>query len=165
MAEVTETGDRKSLNVALNIVPFIDLMSCMTAFLLVTAVWVSLAQVDVRPKGKTRDGPLPVHDNPTLSVLIEPDEIWIGVSPIHEFERIPTVGDGHDWRALEQRLAAHKTSLELADTRTIEIAAGGTPDRPITYQALVTAMDLAVKVGFDDIGVTDPRGLSAYPHL
>jgi hypothetical protein len=26
-------------------------------------------------------------------------------------------------------------------------------------------MDLAVKVGFDDIGVTDPRGLSAYPHL
>jgi len=49
------TGDgKKSLNVELNIVPFIDLMSCLTAFLLVTAVWVNIAQINIQPKGKTR---------------------------------------------------------------------------------------------------------------
>ena len=45
----------KSVNVELNIVPFIDLMSCLTAFLLVTAVWVNIAQINIQPKGKTRD--------------------------------------------------------------------------------------------------------------
>ena len=46
MGAAIGTGDKKSVNVELNIVPFIDLMSCLTAFLLVTAVWVNIAQIN-----------------------------------------------------------------------------------------------------------------------
>jgi biopolymer transport protein ExbD len=45
MGQALGTGDKKSVNLDLNIVPFIDLMSCLTAFLLVTAVWVNIAQL------------------------------------------------------------------------------------------------------------------------
>jgi biopolymer transport protein ExbD len=50
MGAAVGTGDgKKSVNVELNIVPFIDLMSCLTAFRLVTAVWVNIAQINIQP--------------------------------------------------------------------------------------------------------------------
>jgi biopolymer transport protein ExbD len=53
MGAAVGTDAKGSVNVELNIVPFIDLMSCLTAFLLVTAVWVNIAQINIQPKGKT----------------------------------------------------------------------------------------------------------------
>ena len=51
----TEEGKGRAVNVDVNVVPFIDLMSCLTAFLLVTAVWTNLAQINIKPKGIGRD--------------------------------------------------------------------------------------------------------------
>ena len=45
MGAAVGTDDKRSVNVELNVIPFIDLMSCLTAFLLVTAVWTNLAQI------------------------------------------------------------------------------------------------------------------------
>jgi biopolymer transport protein TolR len=42
---------RRALDAALNLVPFIDLLSCCIAFLLITAVWTTLARVDVANSG------------------------------------------------------------------------------------------------------------------
>src|SRR5829696_2581656 len=90
--------EKGSVNVELNIVPFIDLMSCLTAFLLVTAAWVSIARIDIEPKGNARDQPPcaegdPGCDEPKLSLLVENDEIWVGVSRLNEFQRIPRTMD------------------------------------------------------------------------
>lgn len=85
------TGDgKKSVNVELNIVPFIDLMSCLTAFLLVTAVWVNIAQINIQPKGKNRDTQQVQQDDETvtLSVLVQADRIWVGLSRVNEFQEI-----------------------------------------------------------------------------
>ena len=65
MAASIGTGDKKSVNVELNIVPFIDLMSCLTAFLLVTAVWVNIAQINIQPKGMALRS-LPARDSRAL---------------------------------------------------------------------------------------------------
>src|ERR1700741_490175 len=96
-----ETGDNKnSRNIDLNIIPFIDLMSCLTAFLLVTAVWVNISQLDVKPAGKGREQPC-VDDEcekPKLSVLVDSDQVWIGVSRVNEYEAIPKLATGgYDW--------------------------------------------------------------------
>ncbi len=40
---------RRALDATLNLVPFIDLLSCCIAFLLITAVWTTLARVDAEP--------------------------------------------------------------------------------------------------------------------
>ncbi len=46
-------GDRKKpLHAELNLVPYIDLLTCMVAFLLITAVWTQLARLEVQQRGQ-----------------------------------------------------------------------------------------------------------------
>jgi biopolymer transport protein ExbD len=45
-------GGRRALDATLNLVPFIDLLSCCIAFLLITAVWTQIARVDVNTAGE-----------------------------------------------------------------------------------------------------------------
>jgi biopolymer transport protein ExbD len=167
MAQTVRAGDKKSLNVELNIIPFIDLMSCMVAFLMVAAVWVDIAQLNIRPTGHASDVPPCDHDcdEPKLSVLIDSDRIWIGVSRVNDFQVIPKLATGYDWLRLEDVLKQHKASSLFDHATAIEIAAASTSDHPIAYQALIAAMDVAVKSGFVDVGVTEPAGLSARPVL
>ena len=160
-------GDKKSVNVELNIVPFIDLMSCLTAFLLVTAVWVNIAQINIQPKGKTRDTQNVITDDEhvTLSVLVQADHIWVGLSRVNEFQDIAKKGDDQDWEKFETTLKEHKASAFFADRTDLEIAAESTSQSPVEYQAIIHAMDIAVKVGFIDVGLTDPAGLAARPQM
>jgi biopolymer transport protein ExbD len=106
------TDGKGSVNVELNIVPFIDLMSCLTAFLLVTAVWVNISQLDVKPQGKGRETPCDGDDcdKPKLSVLVDSDSVWIGVSRVNEFEQIPKTATGYDWDKVRDRLKVQKKS-------------------------------------------------------
>src|SRR5450432_3016488 len=160
------TGDKKSVNVELNIVPFIDLMSCLTAFLLVTAVWVNIAQINIQPKGKNRDTANVQQDDEhvTLSVLVQADRIWVGLSRVNEFQEITKKGDNQqDWEKFETTLKEHKASAFFADRTDIEVAAESTTQSPVEYQDIIHAMDVAVKVGFVDVGLTDPNGLAARP--
>ncbi len=162
------TEGKGSVNVELNIVPFIDLMSCLTAFLLVTAVWVNIAQINIQPKGKTRDTSNIQEDNETvvLSVLVQSDKIWVGLSRVNEFQDIPRLANGdHDWEKFETTIKQHKSSAFFSDRRDVEIAAESTVQSPVKYQDVIHAMDVAVKVGFNDVGLSDPAGLAARPQL
>jgi biopolymer transport protein ExbD len=162
------TEGKGSVNVELNIVPFIDLMSCLTAFLLVTAVWVNIAQINIQPKGKTRDQSNvdPEDDKVTLSVLVQSDKIWVGLSRVNEFQDIPKLATGdHDWDKFETTIKQHKTSAFFSDRADIEVAAESTIQSPVKYQDVIRAMDVAVKVGFIDVGLSDPAGLAARPQL
>ncbi|MDQ3367401.1 MAG: biopolymer transporter ExbD [Myxococcota bacterium] len=169
MAHLDTGGTGTSRNVELNVVPFIDLMSCLTAFLLVTAVWVNTAQLPMQPAGQAREGDECDRDPaclaPKLSVLVEADVIWIGVSRVNDFEQIPKLATGHDWAKLEERLKVHKASAFFVDQTAIEIAAASTAATPIAYQTLIATMDVAVKAGFANVGITEPASLSARPHL
>ncbi|HEU4731606.1 MAG TPA: hypothetical protein VFT22_27110, partial [Kofleriaceae bacterium] len=105
------TSDKKSVNLDLNIVPFIDVMSCLTAFLLVSALWVNIAQLESKPAGRGPDVCLDgACDEPRLSVLIDADEIWVGVSRVNDFEKIPRTAAGYDWARLEAALKLQKAS-------------------------------------------------------
>ena len=169
MGAAVGTGDgKKSVNVEINIVPFIDLMSCLTAFLLVTAVWVNIAQINIQPKGKTRDQTQVQQDDEhvTLSVLLQHDQIWVGLSRVNEFQSIPNKGDNTpDWDKFLQTLKEHKASAFFQDRTDIEIAAESTPQAVVEYDNIIQAMDIAIKVGFLDVGLTDPNGLAARPSL
>src|SRR4030095_332598 len=161
-AAVGTGGGKGDVNVELNIVPFIDLMSCLTAFLLVTAVWVNIAHTNTQPKGKTRDTANVQQDDEhvTLSVLVQADRIWVGLSRVNEFQEIPKKGEEQDWEKFETTLKEHKASAFFADRSDIEIAAESTSASVVKYQDVIRAMDVAVKVGFIDVGLSDPAGLA-----
>ena len=168
MGAAVGTDEKGSVNVELNIIPFIDLMSCLTSFLLVTAVWVNIAQINIQPKGKTRDTSNVQKDDETvtLSVLVQSDRIWVGLSRVNEFQEIPKLAEGdQDWVKFETTLKEHKASAFFADRADLEIAAESTTQSPVKYQDIIRAMDFAVKVGFIDVGLSDPAGLAARPSL
>jgi len=168
MGAAVGADEKGSVNVELNIIPFIDLMSCLTAFLLVTAVWVNIAQINIQPKGKTRDTSNVQKDDETvtLSVLVQSDRIWVGLSRVNEFQEIPKLAEGdQDWVKFETTLKEHKASAFFADRADLEIAAESTTQSPVKYQDIIRAMDFAVKVGFIDVGLSDPAGLAARPSL
>jgi len=59
MSVSVDTGGksgRKGLNAELNLVPYIDLLTCMVAFLLITAVWTQLARLSAAQKGQGQAG-------------------------------------------------------------------------------------------------------------
>ena len=168
MGAAVGTDEKGSVNVELNIIPFIDLLSCLTAFLLVTAVWVNIAQINIQPKGKTRDTSNVQKDDETvtLSVLVQADRIWVGLSRVNEFQEIPKKADNEqDWEKFETTLKEHKASAFFADRADLEIAVESTQQQPVKYNDVVHAMDVAVKVGFIDVGLSDPAGLAARPSL
>src|SRR5687767_6829221 len=157
-AAVGVGGSGRDVNVDLNIIPFIDLMSCLTAFLLVTAVWVQIAQLDLKPKGKARDQ---VHciecEEVVLSVLIQHDNIWLVQSRIGEQQVIPRTGEY--WGTFAATLADLKKSAFFVDRDDLEIAAESLSDETaVHYQDLIMAMDIAKGAGFADIGLTDRDG-------
>lgn len=174
-AAIDTGGSKKSFDVELNIVPFIDLMSCLTAFLLVTAVWVNIAQITITPKGKQRpdvqppDSPIPV-----ISVLLQPDVVYIGVGrtdkafPVTQAKNdTPGVAGGeYDWTTFETDLAKLKAEEDFAERGDIEIAAESTnPLNPVKYEDVIHAMDIAVKVGFTQVNLSEPTSLSWRPTL
>jgi biopolymer transport protein ExbD len=169
MGAAIGADDKKSVNVELNIVPFIDLMSCLTAFLLVTAVWVQIAQLDLKPKGKSRD-PSQIKENEekvVLSVLIQHDNIWLVQSRIGEQQSIPRTGDAAAyWGTFKASLEELKKGAFFVDRSDLELAAESISDESaVLYQDIIQAMDIAKAVGFSDIGLTDRDGLTAKPTL
>src|SRR5687768_5824759 len=105
------SGGRKNVDVNINLVPFIDLMSCLVAFLLITAVWTNVAQVPVTPKGVGRDAEqtLPTEPPVNISVLVSQDSIWIGLTT-GDRRQIKNEGDTYNYTALEEVLTEYKNN-------------------------------------------------------
>src|SRR6266705_3506869 len=82
----TGKGNKKPLDAQINLVPFIDLLSCCISFLLITAVWTQLARMDVTQKGQGAAGS---QDEKTP---------------------IPLKGDDYDWTKLADILKEAKTA-------------------------------------------------------
>ena len=145
------TQQKGSVNIELNIIPFIDLMSCLTAFLLVTAVWINMANVRNQQAGKQASD-IPSKEHPTIAILLDRDSIQVSQSPSGQGAELAA----GDWDKLETTLK----SFQGTDPQRVEIAALSTNAHPINYQSLVIAMDTAIKAGYPDVGVTDPSSLA-----
>jgi biopolymer transport protein ExbD len=153
---VQVSSDKKAVDVNINVVPFIDLMSCLTAFLLVTAVWTQFAQINIKPKGLGREATKLQEENKVFaSILVAENEIWVGHTadvPI----RIAKVGDQQDWVGLRKVLDGFRQDPVFEGRQDIEVAA----DDRVVYQDVITAMDTAIAAQFRDIGFIDPQSLS-----
>ena len=151
MASAVGTGE-KGNNIDLNIIPFVDVMSCLTAFLLVTAVWTGVAQERTNVAGNCAPGQCkPDPDAKWLGVLVESDRTSVLVMPSGDTRQLAP----DDWAGVGDALRA----LAPHANSNVQIAVESTRAHPIAYQTLVHAMDTAVKAGFPDVAVTDASNL------
>src|SRR5579859_7215726 len=94
----TGKGGKKPLDAAINLVPFIDLLSCCISFLLITAVWTQLARMDVTQKGQGAAGSdekPPDAVTVSLTLFIDKDGYTFAKST-GESTPIPMKGDDYD---------------------------------------------------------------------
>jgi biopolymer transport protein ExbD len=157
MGATVGTSDDKGVDVEINVVPFIDLMSCLTAFLLVTAVWSQFAQINIKPKGLGKDATKDMDEKIEIyaSVLLTTNEIWVGLT-VGDRRQIANTADGYDWVSLQEALETYKDEPAFENRQDIEVAA----EDDVAYQSIIDTMDRAVATGFRDIGFVDPSSLS-----
>ena len=145
-----ESGGKKALSADLNLVPYIDLLTCMVAFLLITAVWTQLAQLNVQQRvpGPEGDGTPPM----TKIVLLVGDEgfnLLVG----DERQAIPKQAGAYDFAALTRNLKQAKQSHP--DKDDLQIAAEDT----VIFEPLSQTMDTVITAGFPFVSLTDSGGV------
>ena len=150
MSVSVDTGKagKKSLNAELNLVPYIDLLTCMVAFLLITAVWTQLARLSASQKGQGQAGeetPPEAQVNIVVVVNQEAFNLVVGQDQIP----IPKRGDQYDFAKLNEELKKVKTNHP--DKNDLKVAS----EDKIKFETLVRTMDAALTARFPDISLID----------
>jgi biopolymer transport protein TolR len=140
---------RKDVNGELVLVPYIDLLTCMIAFLLITAVWTQIARLEVRQKGQ---GESSQGDPPEtkIAVLVHQDGFSVMVN--QDQKPLPRKAGELDYAALAGELQTLKKSHpDKTDVQVLSADA-------IQFDALVKTMDAALASGFPEISLLDAAG-------
>ena len=145
-----KTG-KKSLNADLNLVPYIDLLTCMVAFLLITAVWSQLARLEAHQKGQGQAGEETPPEKVFKLVVVVNSEGYNVVAD-QDQQPIPKRGDQYDYEKLGGELKKLKDSHP--DKNDVQIASEDT----IKFEVLVRTMDMALSARFPDISLIDAGG-------
>jgi biopolymer transport protein TolR len=132
-------GRGKSMGVDLNLVPFIDFLSCLLAFLMITAAWNQIAAVEIEqsisppdPNQEVPDPPPP----PPLTVHIRSDGYWIA-RKVEDGVNIPKSGEDYDVVKLEELL--RKDHATLPEENMIVI----NTDDGVPYEEMMKVLDLS----------------------
>src|SRR3954471_23552625 len=103
-------GGKKPVDAAINLVPFIDLLSCCISFLLITAVWTQLARMDVQQKGQGAAGAesdKPPEQTVNFTIFVDKDG-YIFQRATGESTNIPLKGEDYDYAKLAEILLKAK---------------------------------------------------------
>lgn len=149
-----------SVNVELNLVPFIDLMSCLTAFLLMTAAWTQHTQLmnEAKAQGRNKEKQDDTEQKVEISILLTPEDSWVTLTRVNSQQRFAKKGDAFDWTGLRRVLSEAKQE-HFSDRSNLNLAA----ETGVPYQEMIIAMETAFQEGFNDISVTTPQQLPLRP--
>jgi biopolymer transport protein ExbD len=137
---------RKEVDSDLNLTPYIDLLTCMVAFLLIAAVWTQLARLSVAQKGQG-EGETTDVQLPRLAVAVHGDGFNVIVKD--DQTPIPKTARGLDFARLTDELKRVKHAHE--DQTTMQIIS----DDTVVFEILVRTMDAAMSAGFPDVSLLD----------
>ncbi|HMY57607.1 MAG TPA: biopolymer transporter ExbD [Pseudomonadota bacterium] len=141
-------GGRKSLDAAINLVPFIDLLSCCISFLLITAVWVNLGRIEVKPPASRNDGTdQEIDTDAKVTLTLSSSGVVISRSTGEETQ-LPRIAGQIDEAGLGRQLALLRSALPKQHNMTLRAYDS------VQYADLVKTMDLARGASFSSIEVT-----------
>ncbi len=139
----------RSLDAPINLVPFIDLLSVCICFLIMTAVWVQISQIEINLPKAGGGGAASDSNAPPLSLTVVVKKTGYGVvASGGGLPEIPLTADGK-YDTVKLNEALQKVRDAYPDEHEIIIAS----DPAIGYEKLVNTMDVAVKLRFDAISL------------
>lgn len=150
MAHVESGGGKgRRTTLELNLVPFIDLMSVLITFLLITAVWtqVSMIQIGTSIYGKRTDKPnvIPPQADVVLRIDVKPNGYTIVLG--RRVTTIPLLNGEYD----EDRMVEELQKAKAAYPEKQDAAIAMSDELP--YERLIKGMDNTLKAGFSQISV------------
>src|SRR6059058_1905917 len=112
--EHTGKGGKKPLDAELNLVPFIDLLSCCISFLLITAVWTQIAGLQVASSGGPPDPQQKQEQTIDVKLLLTDKGYQLAMAGgTVEIPKVngPDGTPGFDRKTLSEKLKTLKASL------------------------------------------------------
>lgn len=143
---------KKSVDLHIELVPFIDMLAMMITFLMMTAVWTEIGKIQVSqaPTGPSESTTPP---KPTLQLNLTVTERSYILMAGSEMTEIPKTAEGNlDTAKLVEHLKEIKKNYP--DHRAITVAA----EDGIQYQHLVLTVDKCIESGLPDVSVTAALG-------
>lgn len=151
MAEVEESGTGRKKNFEPNLVPFIDLMSVLITFLLISAVWtqVSMIQIGTSIYGKknpNQEKPLPPPD---VDIVLKLDikesgyHLFVGKDKID----LPIINGEFDDSGLIAQLERVKQLYPNKADGALAMA------DELPYERFIKGMDAFIAAGFPQISI------------
>jgi biopolymer transport protein ExbD len=144
-----EGGGKRGLDFELNLVPFIDLLSCCISFLLITAVWTQMGKLETSQK---LDGGGGAGEKPTqidITVATSGYELRLPDEPVCTLSKS---GPGYDGKALRKVL--DKAKKEASGKVAVRIAAVD----ELPFEVLVDVMDICAEVGLKSVSLNQLLG-------
>ena len=144
---------KKSLDFEVNLIPFIDLLSTCICFLLLTAVWINVASMNVKQAvgGQAAEGGA---KKPTMWVAMSPNgDLTIDVKDSHVPAKmakfaVPGVQGKPNLEMLTNAAAQLKQAEPELTTALIQPVAAS------VYEDIIAMMDVFKKSGISDLGVS-----------
>jgi biopolymer transport protein TolR len=150
-------GGKKSLDVSINLTPFIDLMAVTISFLIMTAVWTQIGRLQVAQAG----GPSTEEEQKqeqiktvALTLYVTPTELKLTADET-AFEPIALTRDGKqrlDLAKLTERIKEIKTQVPDQSAITLQT------DDKVRYEDLVRIIDECIGAGLPQISVSAMMG-------
>jgi biopolymer transport protein ExbD len=161
MAGGMDTGQggkgKKSLDVAINLTAFIDLMAVTISFLIMTAVWTQIGRLQVsQAGGPAMDEQQEEEKTKTvqLSLMITPTELRLTADQ-SAFDPIPLTKDAKGKTDLTKLVARFKElKAQLPDQTAITLQ----PEDKVRYEDLVRIIDECIGSGLPQVSVSAAMG-------
>jgi biopolymer transport protein TolR len=156
------SGRSKSLDAEINLVPFIDLLSMCICFLLMTAVWIQIAAIEVKQS----------HGNQakTTQALYDLDLRFVGPTAVEvklQKENKILKKDAFQAASLSDLVASLETTLkgwpiqapsENSLKSSLISAAMVTPAIGVPYGNMIAVVDALRRQGIVNLGIVPVRG-------
>jgi biopolymer transport protein ExbD len=147
-------GKKKSLDMELNLVPFIDLLSCLISFLLITAVWTQISALRVHQQGNAPTEQDPPENQTTIDVrLTMTDRGYMlslagNVVELAKVSKPDGAGMGYDTKQLVEKLKLVKQNYP--EQRAVTVAA----EDSIKFEDLTFTIDNIQAADLPDVTVS-----------
>jgi biopolymer transport protein TolR len=136
---------KRKVDVELNLVPFIDLLSTLICFLLITAVWqqISVLSTSSAEPGASENISSEKKIDLSVSLLLDRLEATEG----ERSQKIPNINGEPDFEALSRILEQWKGRYPTRSDLVIY------SDSQAPYRQLIRLMDISIGAKFEDVGV------------
>lgn len=159
MRKKTGLGGKKDFNAELNLTPFIDLLSTMVCFLLITAVWIDIGTVEIKQSHGTdaKESKKVTYD---LDVVYRSQtSMRLNLKRKGRTVKSFKVQSENFEGTMAQMNAIVQNKVLKYKNKAIEIATATiTPKSSVNYGNLVDTLDVLRKNKIVNIGVLSAKG-------